>query len=61
MTTLTTTVCTMHTPFMSAISTVFGMNIDEQFTFCTECEQNIERWADSSDPYSGWSKWKVSN
>ena len=54
------TVCESHTPQMSAISSVFGMCFDEQFTFCTECEQNIERWADSDNPYSGWSKWKVS-
>ena len=59
--TTTITQCVTHTPKMSAISSVFGMNIDEQFTFCTECEQNIERWADSANPYSKWSSWKVSN
>jgi hypothetical protein len=36
------------------------MAFDEQFTFCTECEQNIERWADIDNPFSPWSKWKVS-
>jgi hypothetical protein len=51
----------MHTPCLSAISTVSNMSFDEQYTFCMECEQNIERWADVSNPYSGWSKWKVSN
>ena len=61
MNSLKTTVCDMHTPFMSAISTVSNMSFDEQFIFCTECEQNIERWADVSNPYSAWSKWKVSN
>ena len=61
MTTLTTTVCDTHTPNMSAISTVCGMNFDEQFTFCTTCEQNIERWADIYNQFSKWSKWKVSN
>lgn len=62
MTTLTiNTVCEKHTPKTSAISTVSGMNIDEQFTFCTTCEQNIERWADGFNPYSRWSEWKVSN
>lgn len=62
MTTLTiNTVCEVHTPQMSAISTVCGYNFDEQFTFCTTCEQNIERWADIDNPYSPWSKWKVSN
>jgi hypothetical protein len=60
MTTLTT-VCTVHTPHVPAISTVSNMAFDEQYTFCTECEQNIERWADMSNPYSAWSKWKVSN
>jgi len=60
MTTLTT-VCVTHTPHVPAISTVSNMSFDEQYTFCTECEQNIERWADVSNPYSAWSKWKVSN
>lgn len=60
MTTLTTTVCEMHTPQTSAISTVYEINVDLQFTFCTTCEQNIERWADTDNPYSPWSKWKVS-
>lgn len=61
MNSLLTTVCDMHTPNMSAISTVCNMAFDEQFTFCTECEQNIERWADIDNPFSPWSKWKVSN
>jgi hypothetical protein len=61
MTTLQTTVCDTHTPQMSAISTVCNMAFDEQFTFCIECEQNIERWADIDNPFSPWSKWKVSN
>ena len=53
--------CVEHTPQMSAISIVCNMSFDEQYTFCTECEQNIERWADASNPYAPWSKWKVSN
>jgi hypothetical protein len=61
MTSLKTIVCDTHTPQMSAISTVCNMAFDEQYTFCVECEQNIERWADIDNPYSGWSKWKVSN
>jgi hypothetical protein len=60
MNSLNTIVCDTHIPFMSAISTVSNMSFDEQYTFCTECEQNIERWADMSNPYSPWSKWKVS-
>jgi hypothetical protein len=59
--TTTITQCDKHIAKASAISTVFGMNIDEQFTFCMECEQNIERWADSANIYSKWSEWKVSN
>ena len=62
MTTLTVNeVCVTHTPKVSAISTVSNMAFDEQYTFCTTCEQNIERWADIDNPYSSWSKWKVSN
>ena len=62
MTTLTiNTVCEVHTPYAPAISTLSNMAFDEQFTFCTECEQNIERWADIENPFSKWSKWKVSN
>lgn len=62
MTTLTiNTVCVSHTPQISAISTISNMSFDEQYTFCTTCEQNIERWADIDKPYAPWSKWKVSN
>jgi hypothetical protein len=61
MTSLKTIVCDTHTPQMSAISTVCNMAFDEQYTFCVECEQNIERWADIENPYSSWSNWKVSN
>lgn len=62
MTTLTiNTVCEVHTPQISAISNVYNMSFDEQYTFCTTCEQNIERWADASNPYAKWSSWKVSN
>jgi len=60
MNSLNTIVCDTHIPFMSAISTVCNMSFDEQFTLCIKCEQNIERWADVSNPYSPWSKWKVS-
>lgn len=57
----TITQCVSHTPQMSAISYTSNMCFEEQFTFCVECEQNIERWADLDNPYSSWSKWKVSN
>lgn len=59
--TTTITQCVTHTPNMSAISNTSNMCFEEQFTFCTECEQNIERWADLDNPFSSWSKWKVSN
>jgi len=34
---------------------------DEQFTFCQDCENNIERWYDDTDPerLPMWSRWKV--
>jgi hypothetical protein len=53
MTTLTHT----HTPYMSAISEV----ADTQYTFCTDCENNIERfWLEDDDRLSMWSEWSVS-
>jgi len=56
MTTLTK--CLEHNPMKSAISNVG----DEQFTFCQNCEQNIERWYNDTDPerLPMWSDWKVS-
>ena len=58
MTTLTITKCTEHNPQYSAISEIE----DEQFTFCQNCEQNIERWYDDTDPerLPMWTNWKVS-
>jgi hypothetical protein len=52
------TVCIEHTPNKSAISEVR----DEQFTFCVDCEQNIERYYYDSDPerLPMWTDWKVS-
>ena len=61
MTSLNTIVCEVHTPHLSAISYTSNMCFEEQFTFCEVCEQNIERWADLDNPFSSWSKWKVSN
>lgn len=51
------TVCTMHTPHLSAISEVN----DTQFTFCESCEQNIDRfWLEfDGDRLDMWSKWSV--
>ena len=62
MTSLIITVCETHTPQMSAISNTYNMCFDEQFTFCTECEQNIERWYNDTDPerLPMWTDWKVS-
>jgi hypothetical protein len=54
-------ICETHIPHVPAISTVCNMSYDEQFTLCVKCENNIERWADASNPYSSWSNWKVSN
>jgi hypothetical protein len=57
MTTLNT-LCKDHTPMVSAISEIG----DEQFTFCVDCEQNIERWYNDTDPerLPMWTDWKVS-
>ena len=50
--------CVEHKPMLSAISNVG----DDQFTFCMECEQNIERWYNDTDPerLPMWTDWKVS-
>ena len=54
----TLTLCKDHSPMVSAISNVG----DEQFTFCQDCEQNIERWYNDTDPerLPMWTDWKVS-
>ena len=51
-------VCKSHVPNKSAISEV----VDTQFTFCEECENNIERWYNDTDPerLPMWTDWKVS-
>jgi hypothetical protein len=53
-----TTVCVEHAPQYSAISEVS----DNQYTFCVNCEQNIERYYYDSDPeqFPTWTDWKVS-
>ena len=50
--------CVEHNPMKSAISEIG----DEQFTFCQDCEQNIERWYDDTDyeRLPMWTDWKVS-
>lgn len=52
-----TTVCVEHNPYYSAISEVN----DTQFTFCQDCEQNIDRfWLDYGfERLSEWSDWAV--
>jgi len=46
-----------HNPMLSAVST-FG---DTQFTFCQECEQNIDRfWLEfDGDRMDMWSDWRI--
>ena len=52
------TICKTHIPFVPAISEVG----DDQFTFCENCENNIERWYNDTDPerLPMWTEWKVS-
>ena len=52
------TMCKTHIPFVPAISEY----ADTQFTFCQECENNIERWYNDTDPerLPMWTDWKVS-
>ena len=54
----TLTLCKDHNPMVSAISEVG----DNQYTFCTDCENNIERYYYDSDPeqFPMWTDWKVS-
>lgn len=57
MTTLTHT----HTPNLGAVSLVVDVYSSTQYTFCTECENNIERfWLEDDDRLSMWSNWRVS-
>ena len=57
MTTLEIKKCTEHNPQYSAISEIG----DNQFTFCTDCEQNIERYYYDGDPerLPEWTDWYV--
>ena len=58
MNTLEKTKCKEHTPNVSAISDVN----DSQFTFCENCENNIESfWLEfGGDRLDMWSEWSVS-
>ena len=51
------TMCREHNPHLFAISEVS----DTQYTFCQDCEQNIERWYDDTDPerLPMWTEWYV--
>jgi len=62
MTTLTITKeCVTHTPHIDSISVDYKSM--DRYTFCEECEQNIESFYIDSDGdrLGSWSKWKVSN
>ena len=62
MTSLTiNTVCDVHTPNVSAISTVWNnSDSSDSFTFCEVCEQNITRFSFYDDERGMIdSKWKV--
>jgi len=62
MTSLTiNTVCDVHTPNVSAISTVWNnSDSSDSFTFCEVCEQNITRFGFYDDERGMiHSKWKV--
>ncbi len=56
--TLLTIECVSHTPVFSAVS-VYN---DTKFTFCSECEQNIESFYIDfgGDRLNIWSDWEVS-
>jgi hypothetical protein len=57
MTTLETRICVEHNPKYSAISE----HADTQYTFCQNCEQNIDRfWLDFGlERMPQWSDWAV--
>jgi hypothetical protein len=57
MTTLNT-LCKEHSPMLSAISEI----ADTQYTFCMNCENNVERYYYDSDPeqFPMWTDWYVS-
>ena len=58
MTTLEKNKVHKHSPYLPAVSEI----VDTQYTFCIECEQNIERWYNDTDPdcLPAWTRWVVS-
>lgn len=50
-----------HTPHMESVSTIYGMGVDIEYTFCEVCEQNIDRdyFYDDYDRLPYYSKWSV--
>jgi hypothetical protein len=62
MTNLTLNKIHTHTPHKEAVSRVIHSFEDEtQYTFCEECEQNIDRSCFYDDDRGiVWTKWKVS-
>jgi hypothetical protein len=62
MSTLTNTIeCVKHVPAVEAISTVsHSFDDSTQYTFCIECEQNIDRFSFYDDDRGiVYSKWGV--
>ena len=58
MTSLLTIECVSHIPALSAVS----YHNDTKFTFCQECEQNVESFYIDfgGDRLNQWSEWEVS-
>lgn len=58
-----TTLTHKHNPFTPAISTtVHDYDTAEQYTFCQDCEQNIDRFCFYDDDRGiVWTKWTVTN
>jgi hypothetical protein len=51
--------CVEHTPLNSSTWIEIG---DDQFSFCKDCENEITRWYNDTDPerLPMWTDWKVS-
>ena len=56
-----TTLTHIHTPHMESISRVDSTYSMSEYTFCEDCEKNIERFYidDDYDRLPYWSKWGV--
>jgi hypothetical protein len=61
MTTLTKTNIHTHKPHLEAISSiVHDSEFVDQYTFCEDCEQNIDRFSFYDDDRGiVWSKWSI--